>query len=606
MSKSARHGKSGKPTGSVPILRKLVIEAALIVLLTVLVYIPAMRAGYVWDDDAYVTANPLLTTPDGLKSIWFSLDSPSQYFPLVYTTFRLERAIWGLNAAGYHVVNILLHIANALLLWLILRRLKIPGAWLASAIWALHPVNVESVAWITERKNTLSTLFYMLSVFGWMRSVEESGKRRWVYYGLSLLAFMSALFAKTTACTIPIALLAVLWLKGKRADWRRLAEIVPYAIMGLAMGLVSIWWEKNHQGTLGAQFAFSLPERFIIAGHALWFYLLKLAMPVRLTFSYPRWNINAAAPLQYLWSGLAIVGGAALWRYRNRIGNSPIIAAAFFAGTLAPLLGFINLYTFKYTFVADHYQYVACIAPVVLLAVLIHKSCRSQAFRAALSAVVLCTLGAMTFIQCKAYKDSETLWRDTISKNPSSPMAHDNLGIALAMNGDLDAAIEEHLAAIDLDPKYPDGHADLAITLVKSGRPEEAMDQCRIAMRLAPDFILPRTTLGSALIQSGRYAEAVRLLRDTLKAHPDNTDDRYNLAIALSRTGKPDEAVVEFRKVAEAQPYAVDAHQHLVELLYSRGDYEEAWKELHLSEQYGHPLPELEEALAAVMPEPRQ
>src|ERR1700730_16510700 len=196
--------------------------------LTILVYRPAWNGGFIWDDDDYVTKNALLTAPDGLWRIWFSLDAPSQYFPLVYTTFRMERGLWGLNPAGYHWVNLLLHVANALLLWRLLVGLKIPGAWLGAAIFALHPVQVESVAWITERKNVLMGLFFLLALLAWIKFVEASSSQKWRYYGLALLLYALALFSKTTACTLPAALLLILWLKERRVNWRRLVEIAPF------------------------------------------------------------------------------------------------------------------------------------------------------------------------------------------------------------------------------------------------------------------------------------------------------------------------------------------------------------------------------------------
>ena len=200
----------------------------MLVLLIFLAYYPALRGGFIWDDDAYVTENPLLTAPDGLKRIWFSLDSPSQYFPLTYTTFRLERSFWGLNPAGYHLVNILLHAVNALLVWRLLRRLSVPGAWLAAALFALHPVQVESVAWITERKNVLSLFFFLLALLAWIEFAGDRPRPAWRWYGLTLIFYGLALCAKTTACTLPAALLLILWLKEKpinRPGWCRSSRL---------------------------------------------------------------------------------------------------------------------------------------------------------------------------------------------------------------------------------------------------------------------------------------------------------------------------------------------------------------------------------------------
>src|SRR5437588_8861731 len=189
-------------------------------LLTILIYRPAWHGGFIWDDDRYVTHNYLLTAPDGLRRIWFSLDAPSQYFRLAYTVLRTERSFWHLNSAGYHCVNIFLHLGNALLVWCILARLKVPGAWLAGAIFALNPVQVESVAWISELKNLLMGFFFLLTLLGWIRFVDSDGRRRPIFYLAALLCYCLALAAKSTACTLPAALLLILWWKKKSINAR--------------------------------------------------------------------------------------------------------------------------------------------------------------------------------------------------------------------------------------------------------------------------------------------------------------------------------------------------------------------------------------------------
>src|ERR1700728_3513974 len=166
---------------------RVALQAALILLGIFIVYFPALHGRFIWDDDMYVTNNPLLTAPDGLRRIWFSQHFQSQYFPLVYTTLRLEHALWGLNSFGYHIVNVLLHGGNALLVWALLQRLAVPGAWLAAAIFALHPVEVESVAWMTELKNTESTLFYLLALLAWLKFIGIEKTPAWRYYALALV-----------------------------------------------------------------------------------------------------------------------------------------------------------------------------------------------------------------------------------------------------------------------------------------------------------------------------------------------------------------------------------------------------------------------------------
>src|SRR5215831_3514293 len=321
--------------------------ALVLAALTIFAYRPAWNGGFVWDDDVYITNNELLTAPDGLRRIWFSLDSPSQYFPLVYSMFRIEHALWGLNPTGYHWVNLLLHVANALLVWRVLARLNVPGAWLASAIFALHPVQVESVAWITERKNVLMGFFFLLTLLAWLAFVDERTKRPWIFYCLALISYVLALSAKATACTLPAALFLILWLQKKPITMRRLMQIVPFVILGVGMGLLVVWWEHYHQGTNRAAFTFLSPiERILVASRAVWFYLSKIFWPSNLTFIYPRWNISPAEFFNYIWLLAGIAACVAIYFGRRYFGRSVEVAAAFFVATLSPVLGFVMLFTF--------------------------------------------------------------------------------------------------------------------------------------------------------------------------------------------------------------------------------------------------------------------
>src|SRR5947209_3114964 len=380
----------------------------LLAAVTILVYRPAWNGGFLWDDDEYVINNDLLTASDGLRRIWFSLDSPSQYFPLTYSTFRIEHALWGLNTTGYHWVNLLLHVGNALLVWAVLARLKVPGAWLAAAIFALHPVQVESVAWITERKNVLMGFFFLLTLLAWIAFVNERTKRPWLFYGLALILYLLALSAKTTACTLPAALFLILWLENQRISWKRIFQIVPFVVLGLAMGSLAIWWERYHQGTSRAIFTFLNPiERILVASRAVWFYLSKLVWPSKLTFIYPRWDIASTHLLGYVWLLAGLIGCVVIYFLRRYLGRSIEVAAGFFIATLSTVLGLIMLYTFRYTFVADHYQYLACIGPIALVSAGLVKFIESARFGPrflfSLCILIFGALGILTWRQSAGY-----------------------------------------------------------------------------------------------------------------------------------------------------------------------------------------------------------
>ena len=559
----------------------------LLVAATLIAYQPAWHGGFIWDDDKYVTQNRLLTAPDGLKRIWFSLDSPSQYFPLTYTTFRVERALWGYDPTGYHWVNLLLHVANALLVWRLLKRLGVPGAWLAAAIFALHPVQVESVAWITELKSVLSLFFCLLALLCWVEFVADRPGRPWRFYLPALIFYALALCSKTTACTLPAALFLVLWLQRQPINRSRLAQILPFLALGVGMGLLTVWWE-HHQGTRGKSFSFSLPERLLIASHAVWFYAGKLAWPVHLTFSYPRWPINATNPLAYGW--LAAGGGlcAAICLARRYAGRSIEVAALFYVATLTPLLGFFMLYTFLYTFVADHYQYVACIGPMALAAAGITIAFDSfgkagPILKPAFCGSLLLLLGLLTWRQCGMYADIETLWRATIHQNPNCWMAYDNLGNVLLGKGQVDEAIIQFQKALEIHPDDAIAYNNLGNALVQKGRLDEAIVQHRKALEINPVYAEAAYNLGNALLQKGLVDEAIAQFRTAMKIYPGFADAHYSLGIALRQKGLVDEGIAQLRMALEIDPENAKVHNNLGTALLQKGLVDEGIAQLRMA-----------------------
>ena len=555
--------------------------ALLLVALTIVAYQRAWTAGYIWDDDKYVTENPLLTAPDGLWRIWFSRDSPSQYFPLVYTTFRAEHAIWGLDPVGYHWVNILLHAANALLVWRVLRVLAIPGAWLAAALFALHPVHVESVAWITERKNVLMGLFFLLAVIAWLRFVEGEARSRWRYYALALLLYALSLFSKTTACTMPAALLLMLWWRRIPITAARVAQVTPFVMLGLAMGLLTIWWERHIQGTQGELFAMGVTERMLVASRAIWFYASKLLWPADLAFSYPKWDISASDLADYFWPLLTCAAGVAIYFARRFTGRSVEVAAVYYIAMLSPMLGLIMLYTFRYTYVADHYQYLATIGPFALFAAAITLALqrlapRSAPVHALAAAALLAPLGVRTWQQCAIYKDEETLWRATIQVNPSSWMAYNNLGIIQLRRGDVTEAIAQFSKALELDPNYAEAHYNLGNALVRNGAVDDAIARYRRALELNPAIVGAHVNLATVLLQRRRVAEAVTHLQDALVRSPDNAAARTALGGALARSGRLGEAIEHLQAAAQMNAGTPDVHNDLGNALLELGRHDEA------------------------------
>jgi len=553
----------------------------LLAAVTILVYRPAWNGGFLWDDDEYVINNDLLTASDGLRRIWFSLDSPSQYFPLTYSTFRIEHALWGLNTTGYHWVNLLLHVGNALLVWAVLARLKVPGAWLAAGIFALHPVQVESVAWITERKNVLMGFFFLLTLLAWIAFVDERTRRSWIFYCLALISYALALSAKATACTLPAALFLILWLQKKPIAMRRLMQIVPFVVLGVGMGLLAVWWERYHQGTNREVFPFLSPiERILVASRAIWFYLSKIFWPSNLTFIYPRWKISPADLLDYFWLPVSIAACVAIYFLRRYVGRGVEVAAAFFVATLSPVLGFIMLFTFRYTFAADHYQYLACIGPIALASAgiisLSNKFAQYRAVIVSAALLVLASLGTLTWRQAATYADIETLWRTTLAKNPECWMAHTNLGLVLFEKGKIDDAIAHYRSALQMQPDWWDAEYNLGTALLAKGQVDEAILHCEKAVSMRPTDPDAQVSLGNLLHQKGRIDDAIAHYQKAIMLHPDHFLARYGLGNALLEKGELDSAIQVCRSALLLRPSDADCHTTLAIALEEKGNPAEA------------------------------
>lgn len=559
------HDKTSQTSGSYPVPLNLLFSFILLAAVIVS-YFPALNGGILWDDEAHMT-RPDLQTLNGLVRIWTEPGVTQQYYPLAHTFFWLEYHLWGNRTLGYHLFNILLHFLSALLLLKILRRLKVPAAWFVAALFALHPVQAESVAWITELKNTLSGVFFFSAALFYI-TFDSDRKRK--YYTIALVLFVSGLLSKSVIATLPVSLLALFWWKrGKLSCRQDMIPLVPFFVLGMVYGLFTALMEQQHvHGAKGSEFSFTIIERCLIAGRAVWFYLGKIVLPVNLTFIYPRWNVSQTVWWQYLFPAAAIALAAFLWAFRKR-------SRAFFAvlvcytATLFPVLGFFNVYPFRFSFVADHFQYLACIGPMALAAAGMHrvldytKGIGQRFLKTTLYGVVLITLGAVTWNQCRTYADAETLYRSIIRKNPLCWMAHTNMGILLANSGKTDEALVHCLKAVEIDSTLPECHNNLGLLLANTGSIEEAIDHYRIALKINPNDAEARNNLGNALFNTGHIDEAAASYRKVLETNPLHEDARNNLGNVLMQNGQTEEAVKCYRKVLEINPRYVEAHNNL-------------------------------------------
>ena len=522
-------------------------------------YFPALRGGTVWDDDFHVT-RPDLRPVSGLARIWLQPGATAQYYPVLHSAFWIEHRLWGDAALGYHLTGVLLHAIAACCFILVLRRLAAPGAVLAGFIFALHPVCVESVAWISEQKNTLSTVFYLLSLLAYLR-FDRDRKPGW--YLAALGCFILALLSKSVTCTLPAALLVILWWRRGRLSWPQdVRPLVPWFLLALASGLFTAWIERRFIGAEGAAFALSPVARCLLAGRVIWFYLGKLLWPSRLVFVYPRWAVSAHEAWQYAFPLAAAGLLAVLWLGRRR-SRAPLAAGLFFVGTLFPALGFFNVYPFIYSFVADHFQYLASLG-IIALAAGAGARYRGAAGPAA-AALLLAGLGVLTWRQAGTYRDAVTLYRATIERNPEAAMPRYNLAIILAGQGRSAEAIAQYEDALRINPDDVEAHNNLGVLLATLGRPAEALAHYRRALAIQPDYAQAENNLAAELAKlPGHAAEAIAHYERVLAIQPDYAEVHNNLANELAKLpGREAEAIAHYERAVRLKPDYAEAHYNL-------------------------------------------
>lgn len=569
-----------------------------IYLATFVAYWPALSGGMIWDDNAHVTS-PELQSLHGLRRIWFELGATQQYYPLLHSAFWIEHRLWGDVVLGYHLANVAEHALAACLVVVIVRRLGLPGAWLAGLIFALHPVCVEAVAWISEQKSTLSAVFYLASALSYL---QFDRTRRRSYYLCGFGLFILALLSKTVTATLPASLLVVFWWQRGRLDWRRdVRPLLPWFAIGVPMGLFTGWVERNVIGAQGAVFSLRPAERLLLSGRIILFYAHKLLWPTNLIFSYPRWHADPGVWWQYLYPLGVLVLVAGLWRLPRR---GPLASFLIFSGTLFPVLGFLNVYPFRFSYVADHFQYLASLGILVPLASMltlgIPRIVPWKAATIAVEVMLLAVLGLLTWRQSGLYHDPETLYRATLARNPDSFVAHLNLGLLLEQKGDplpetiaeyqaavrilpedarahqdlghalaqlggrLPDAIAEYQAAVRIQPRYVVAHNNLGIALAQTpGRLPEAIAEFQTAVELQPGYAHAHMNLGNAWFQGGKLPQAIAEYQAALRIQPDDAKVHDSLGVALMKVGRLPEAIAEYQRALELQPDYADIHNNL-------------------------------------------
>jgi len=575
-----------------------------IIIVTLLAYSSVFTAGFIWDDDAYVINNQHLRSLDGLFSIWFEPGATPQYYPMVFTLFWVQFQLWGLNPVSYHLVNILLHIANALLLWLCLRRIRLPAAFWVAALFALHPMQVESVAWVTELKNVLSLFFYLFSLYAYLRFADADedappAVKGGFYYAASLLLFLLALFSKTVSGSLPAAILLIRWWQTGRISRREVVNLLPFFALAVFLGRQTAQLEVSHVLAKGAEWDFSAIDRLLIAGRAVWFYFGKLLWPHPLIFNYPRWTIDAGVWWQYIFPASLCVVLYILWRLRQRVGRGLLAAALFFVGTLFPALGFFNVYPMRFSFVADHFQYAASIGAFLMFCaatgMLQQKlPLRYRYAEAIFLGIILVVLSLLTWRQGLVYQNKLSLYSDTINKNPDSWFAYANRAAHYANTGRESLAIADLAESLRLKPDEADSlqtrgvlyvkqkefdkafaDFDLSITIRPwridyyrnrciafkfAGRLEKALADADRIISMEPDDARNYLLRASIYEMREEYGRSLRDLNAALMLDPEDFQTYSNRGLIYYRQGMLSQAVNDYDVAVRLRPDSAETY----------------------------------------------
>ncbi len=598
-------------------------------------YGPALRGEFIWDDDYYVVNNAALRDQAGLQQLWLGIfPSPRaypapQYYPMTFTSLWIDYRLWGLKPLGYHVTSVLLHAAGCWTLFVILRRLAIPGAVVAAFVFALHPVHVESVAWVTERKNVLSGLFYLLSLLVYLRFSGLDGRLKpaalasermpgepatqkeyklelpdepWKLYALSLVLFVFGLLSKSVIATLPAAMLLVVFWKRRRLDFQRdVVPLTPFFVLGIAMSLFTSWMERNVVGAVGAEWSYTWAERTIIAGQAVWFYVGKLLLPINLAFIYDKWPIEPARVLVWLWPLSVVLTICVAIVARKKWGDGPgdgaLLGLLFFGGTALPALGFFNYFPMRYAFVADHFVYLASLGLIVPLCAAGAYALRNHKPAAIVTAVCLCgVLGALAFRQARIYVGPEALWRDTIAKSPRAWMAHNNLGALLLNQGRIDEAEASFEKAILLHKNFADPVTNMGRVAEMRGKRVEAERLFQLAIEMNQQYVIndrratgmdsqklvrpahagPVVALARMKMEDGDVGAATALFERALQVAPKNVLALTGMGEALRQQGRREQAL-ELQLQAQAiDPESIAVRVNLGSALAENNDPESA------------------------------
>lgn len=572
---------------------------ALIAVLAAVTYWPVHDGGFVFDDELLIVYNPMIKASDGLYRYWFTKEA-FDYWPVTNTSFWLEWRLWSTNTIGYHLTNLILHVVDALLIWLVLKRLSVPWPWLAALLFAVHPVNVESVAWISQRKNLLALLFFLLSILSWLKAqtrtdLAAAGKKkirqpsplystifnRW--YALSLLGFLLAMLSKGSVAILPVILLLIVWWQRDRISWSDIVASVPFFIVSLILTKVDIWFQAHDSGIIREV---SFLQRLLGAGAIVWFYLGKALVPVDLAFIYPQWEIE---PKNLLWwlPLLASIAVTLLLFWKRNSQSTPwirplFVAWLYFCISLLPVMGFTDVGYMRHSLVSDHYVHIAIIGVVAIVASACCQAYKKLSGHAVQQIVpigvslVVLFFAWLTWQQSGLYANALTLYADTINKNPTSWLVQSDYGLELSRAGKPLEAIPYFQEALRLNPICAVAQLHWGNALVDLGRVHESLEHYREAIKIVPDYALAHYHFGIALQYLGQTDEAEREYRAALETDPDNAEVHNSLGVLLGKRQQYPQAIDQFQQAVNISPEYLQARINLASVCAAASRHQEA------------------------------
>ena len=569
-------------------LRKEAIKACGLLACLWVAYWPSLNGEFFhfWDDARWIRDVAKLAQEEGgLRRIWTELGAVEQYYPLTATTFWLDRHLWGDWPLPYHVQNVLWHGLSSLLIVVFMRQLRLPGAWLAATVFALHPMMVESVAWITERKNVLSLPLFLGALiasagFASWADRPPPNRARWlIAYALTFLLFLAAMLAKVSTFVFPAAVPLLGWWRTGRIAWRRdVLSMAPFFVVALVLALVVHHVEVTVLGA-GAAFPKLEPaQQLLLASRIPWFYAAQFFWPREICVMYPRWEIDSAFGWSWLYPLATILLLTSAWLVRHRLGRGPWTALLLFGGALLPVSGLFQVYGMVLAWVADRWAYLPILALLLPVAAQITTWTSRGSLpirRMALGTLVL-GLGVATWHSADRFRDERSLWEATLKANPECWPACNNLGNLADKEGRHEEAARWFLKGLQFDPGNPDMTNNLGNAYLKNGQAALAIEKLTELVARKPQMAVAHHNLGLAWLELGKAEEALKAFEQAMALKPEFVPSQLKRADLLLALGKVEEAEAQYLAVLKVSPQDAEALVSLGNLCFSTNRHAEA------------------------------